>query len=60
MGRPKGERGIQKLPIVAFHKNFKLNLVFILILRDTYINFSLSLSLFFFFVVAEIGKNGII
>ena len=47
MGRPRGERGIQKLPIVAFHKNFKLNLVFILILRDTYIDFSLSLSFFF-------------
>ena len=40
MGRPRGERGIPKLPIVAFHKNCKLSLLFVLILRDIYILFS--------------------
>ena len=40
MGRPSGERRIPKLPIVAFHKNSKLSLLFFLILRDIYILFS--------------------
>ena len=33
-GETKRGGGIQKFPIMAFHKNYKLNLLFILIFRD--------------------------
>ena len=39
MRRPRGERGIPKLPIVAFHRNCKLSLLLILILRDILFSF---------------------
>ena len=50
MGRPRGE-GIQKLPIIeAFHKNCRLNLLFILILEDRCVIHLLRVSLFRFFL----------
>ena len=50
MGRPRGE-GIQKLPIIeAFHKNCRLNLLFILILEDRCVIQLLRVSLFRFFL----------
>ena len=54
----KKGRGIQKLPIVAFHKNCNCNLLFILIFRDRCVIHSLCCRccLFFFFFFA---KNGI-
>ena len=52
------ERGIQKLPIEAFHENYKSSLLFILILEDGCVIPFLCISFFFFFF-AKIGKNGI-
>ena len=54
--RPRGE-GIQKLPISeAFHKNCKLNLLFILILEDRCVIYLLRVSLFRSFYKTR--KNG--
>ena len=53
--RPRGE-GIQKLPIEAFHKNCKLNLLFILILEDRCTIHLLYVSLSWFFY--KNWKNG--
>ena len=54
--RPRGE-GIQKLPIIeAFHKNCRLNLLFILILEDRCVIHLLRVSLFRFFY--KTWKNG--
>ena len=56
-GETKRGGGIQKLLIVAFHKNCKWNLLFILILRDRCVIHLLCCCCYFF--VAKIGKNGI-
>ena len=48
------ERGIQKLPIEAFHENYKSSLLFILILEDGCAIPFLCISFFFFFFF---GKN---
>ena len=50
-------RGIKKLPIEAFHENYKSSLLFILILEDGCVIPFLCISFFFFFFL--IGKNGI-
>ena len=47
-GETKGGGGMQKLSTVEFHKNCKLNLLFILILRDRCV-----------VQFPKIGKNGI-
>ena len=57
--RPRGEGGIQKLPIEAFHENYKSSLLFILILEDGCVIPFLCISFFFFFFFEKIGKNGI-
>ena len=54
----KRRGGIQKLPIEAFHENYKSSLLFILILEDGCVIPFLCISFFFFFF-AKIGKNGI-
>ena len=55
MGRLRGEGGGPKLPIVAFHKHCKSNLLFILILKDrcviTYFGFFPFLLLLFFYFI---------
>ena len=43
------ERGIQKLPIEAFHENYKSSLLFILILEDGCVIPFLCISFLFFF-----------
>ena len=43
------ERGIQKLPIEAFHENYKSSLLFIFILEDGCVIPFLCISFFFFF-----------
>ena len=45
----KRRRGIQKLPIEAFHENYKSSLLFILILEDGCVVPFLCISFFFFF-----------
>ena len=54
-------RGIKKLPIEAFHENYKSSLLFILILEDGCVIPFLCISFFFsfFFFFVKIGKNGI-
>ena len=47
-GETKGGGEMQKLSTVEFHKNCKLNLIFILILRDKCVIY-----------FPKIGKNGI-
>ena len=45
----KRRGGIQKLPIEAFHENYKSSLLFILILEDGCVIPFLCISFFFFF-----------
>ena len=45
----KRRGGIQKLPIQAFHENYKSSLLFILILEDGCVIPFLCISFFFFF-----------
>ena len=64
MGRLREEGGGgPKLPIVAFHKHCKSNLLFILILKDrcviTYFGFfPFLLLLFFYFIFCQNWKKG--
>ena len=49
----KGGRGIQKFSIIAFHKNYEWNLLFILIFRDRCVIHFVVVAVFFF---AKIGN----
>ena len=53
----KRRGGIQKLPIEAFHENYKSSLLFILILEDGYVIPFLCISFFFFFFLKKLEKT---